>query len=175
MPIRDILLDFDRTHNLIVTLGYTTEQEWGPALGGFYPLGDLTVSTNSFFRSGRPYTPSTNTKLLNSARTPGEYNTDLRITKRLQNVFGTTASLYVEVFNVFNNKILNYSYLFSTPNAGTPNNNVENYDRYPVDDPNSGVRYWQTTNMGTPFGVDQSFLIYSNAPRSVNFGFVIEL
>ena len=30
VPTRDILLDFDRTHNIVITLGYATGPRWGP-------------------------------------------------------------------------------------------------------------------------------------------------
>ena len=175
VPIRDILLSFDRTHNLVVNLAYVTEEEWGPKVFDVRPFGDLTLSASSFLRSGRPYTSSTNTKLINAARTPAEYNTNVKLTKRIRNLFGTNATFYVEVFNLFNNKILNYDYVFSTPNAGATNNRIAAYEKYPIDDPNNGILYWQDTNMGGPFAVNQSFLVYDNAPRSFNFGLVIEL
>ncbi|MDI6804559.1 MAG: TonB-dependent receptor, partial [Bacteroidota bacterium] len=175
VPIRDILLDFDRTHNLIINLAYVTENEWGPNIIGMFPLENLTLSSNSFLRSGRPYTSSTNTKLLNAARSPGEYNTNIKLTKRIRNFFGTNAMFYAEVFNLFNNKILNYNYIFSTPNAASTNNRIYAYENYPINDPNYGILYWQDTNTPSQaFAVDQSFLIYDNSPRSFNFGIMIE-
>ncbi|MGA2624800.1 MAG: TonB-dependent receptor [Bacteroidota bacterium] len=175
VPVRDILLDFDRTHNLIINLGYTTPDEWGPKIFGVHPLEDFVLSTNSFLRSGRPYTSPNNPTLINGARTPGEYNTDARLTKKIANFFGTTATVYVEVFNLFDNKILNYSYLFATPNANTTTNTMRRYQNYALDDPKNGVLYWPDTNTPLLWGVDQSFLVYSNQPRSFNFGLAIQL
>jgi len=174
VPIRDITLDFDRTHNLVVTIAYHTDEEMGPQLFETYPLGNITVSSNTFARSGRPYTPSTNTKLTNGARTPAEYNTNMKLTKKFHDFFGTDATFYAEVFNVFENKILNYSYLFPKVNAGQSNNLIEAYDNYPMNDKVNGILYWNETNRGTGFPVDQSFLIYDNAPRSFNIGMVLE-
>ncbi len=174
VPIRDILLDFDRTHNIILTLTYMTGEEWGPVVLGATPLSDVTISAYSFMRSGRPYTSPANAKLINGARSPYEYNTNVRLTKRIRDFFGLDASFYVEVFNLFDNKILNYDYLFATPNAGSTNNLVKAYERYPVDDANNGILFWPDTSPPLNWGVDQSFLIYDNAPRSIDFGFVIE-
>jgi outer membrane receptor protein involved in Fe transport len=178
VPIRDILLNFDRTHNLIVNLAYTTSSDWGPRLWGGWPLADITLSTNSFFRSGRPYTSPSNPTNVNGARTPGEYNTDLRVTKRIGNFFGVPAMVYLEVLNLFNQKILNYDYIFSTPDAGSVNNIVGQYEKYGINDPVNGIRYYadptQTTRPNWA-RVDQSFLIYDNQPRSYTFGLVIEL
>jgi hypothetical protein len=176
---KDILLDFDRTHNLIINLAHVTDEQWGPRISGVYPFGDLYVSSYSFVRSGRPYTwDPAGEGLLNNRRTPTEYNTNVRITKRIRNFFGSAATIYFEVFNLFNNKILNYNYLFAqgTPSAtssNVSNTNIETYETLGLDSPN-GVRYYNDTNRATPFAVDQSFLIYDNSPRSYNLGFVIE-
>lgn len=175
VPVRDILLDFDRTHNLIVNLAYSTGKEFGPSIKDFYPFGNITVSANSFFRSGRPYTSSRNPKLINSARTPNEYNTDLKFIKRVSSVLGMNMSFYLEVFNVFNNKILNYDYIFAVAHAGATNNRIKYYEDYPIDDKNYGILYWQDTNMPSQaFAVDQSFLIYNNSPRSISLGLILE-
>lgn len=174
VPVRDILLDFDRTHNLIVSLGYSTDAEWGPALLGMHPFSDLTVSAISTFRSGRPYTSPSNLKLINTRRTPAEYNTDLRITKKIRNFFGVPATFYFEVFNLLDNKILNYDYLFRRPTPTNPNYPLQYYESFPVNDRANGIRYWWDLGRQGPFAIDQSFLIYSNEPRSFNFGLVIE-
>ncbi|MDE3058753.1 MAG: TonB-dependent receptor [Bacteroidota bacterium] len=175
VPVRDILLDFDRTHHLIINLAYHTDDEGGPELFGGYPLSDLTLSVLSTARSGRPYTDPYNPKFINGARTPAEYNTDARLTKRFADFFGVAATLYLEAFNLFDQKILNYGYLFATPNAGSTNNITKNYENYPINDPVNGVRYYQDLIVRPAWAVvDQSFLIYDNTPRSFDFGIVIE-
>lgn len=174
VPIRDILLDFDRTHNVILTAAYNTPPEWGPQFLGGFPLGDMTLSATSFARSGRPYTSTENSKLINGARSPAEYNTNMRLTKRVNNFFGTGATFYVEVFNLFDDRILNYDYVFGRPTSSNPLT-LYYYEHYGIDDPGHGIRYWWNKGKQGPFAVDQSFLIYDNAPRSFNFGFMIEL
>ncbi len=175
VPVRDILLDFDRTHNLILNLAYTSEDEWGPMTFGFHPFENLTLSTTSFFRSGRPYTSPSNTKLINGARAPGEYNTNARLTKRILNFFGSSASFYVEVFNLFDQKILNYDYVFPTWTPTSQNLQTQYYEMYPIDNVNHGIRYYWDVGRQGSFTADQSFLIYSNMPRSFNFGIVLDL
>ncbi len=174
VPIRDITLDFDRTHNIIINAGYTTDPEWGPTIFGNSVFGDITLSVHSFFRSGRPYTSPSNVKLINAKRTPWEYNTNVRLTKRVRNFFGATMVLYMEVFNLFENRILNYDYLFARPTATNPNLPLQYYEAYPIDDRNNGVRYWYNKGTQGPFAIDQSFLIYDNQPRSFTIGLTLE-
>ena len=174
VPTRDILLDFDRRHNLIVTVTYSTGESWGPKIFDKYILNNMTFSVYSTARSGRPYTSPSDLRKINTKRTPAEYNTDLKITKRIKNFFGASASLYFEVFNLFNNKILNYNYLFRRPTPTNPNLALQYYEQYPINDRENGVRYWWDKGRQGPFAIDQSFLLYSNQPRSYNFGIVID-
>lgn len=175
IPLRDILLDFDRTHNLIVNLAYATDESWGPEIFGIHPFEDMMLSSISTYRSGRPYTSPSNLKLINGSRAPGESNTNARLSKRIRNFFGASAVFYAEVFNLFNTKILNYSYVFARPTATNPNLTLSYYEAHPVNDPNNGIQYWYDKGKQGPFAIDQSFLIYENQPISFTFGFVIEL
>jgi outer membrane receptor protein involved in Fe transport len=176
VPTRDILLDFDRTHNVIINLAYMSNPESGPEVFGLYPLGNWSISINSTVKSGRPYTSSKNVKLINGSRTPAEYNTNMKISKKISKFYGMDMTLYAEVFNLFNDKILNYNYLFATANAGQTNPMIQPYEAYAFNDIKRGVQYWNATNIikGTSFPVDQSFLVYDNAPRSFNFGVVVD-
>jgi outer membrane receptor protein involved in Fe transport len=174
VPIRDIKLDFDRTHNLIVNLAVVTDQEWGPAMFGIQPFADVMLSTSSFARSGRPYTSPSNPTNINGARAPAEYNTNMKLMKRIRNFFGVDASFYFEIFNLFDNKTLNYDYVFATGTLSQPNPRIAAYERYDINDPKHGIRYWWDTEKQGPFAVDQSFLIYSNQPRSFNLGVAID-
>jgi outer membrane receptor protein involved in Fe transport len=174
VPTRDILLDFDRTHNTVITVGYAMGREWGPSFFDVRPFADMNVSVYSLLRSGRPYTSPSDIRLINVKRAPMEYNTDLRVTKGFPSFFGIPASFYAEIFNLFNNKTLNYNYLFQRPTATNPNLPLQYYEQYPIDDKENGARYWWDKGRQGPFSVDQSFLIYSNQPRSYSFGFVFE-
>jgi len=174
VPTRDILLDFDRTHNLVMTASYSTGNRWGPTIANTNPLANIIFSIYSTIRSGRPYTSPSDIRLINVERAPMEYNTDIRMTKTVHNFFGLPASFYLEIFNLFNNKTLNYNYLFQRPTATNPNLPLQYYENYDIDDPDNGIRYWWDKGRQGPFAVDQSFLIYSNQPRSFSFGIVLD-
>ena len=171
VPLKDVLLGFDRTHNLTVNLTLDSD-ELLHAVGSDITPG-VYLSVNMFARSGRPYTSPSNPKLINGSRSPAEYNTNLRLTKRFLNFLGfQTATLYFEVFNLFNNKILNYDYIFATPNALAVSTVTQLYEQNGID----GIKYWNANPNYIPkFSVDQSFLIYSNPPRSFNLGVSFEL
>ncbi|WP_228350299.1 TonB-dependent receptor [Rhodocaloribacter litoris] len=170
VPTRDIILDFDRTHNLIVSLTYLTGDQAGPKIGNVRPFANMSFSVYSTARSGRPYTSPTDIRLINTKRTPAEYNTDVSISKHFPRFFGASATFYFEIFNLFNNAILNYNYLFRRPTATNPNLALQYYETYGIEDPDNGVRYWWDKGRQGPFAVDQSFLIYSNEPRSYSLG-----
>lgn len=174
VPLKDVLLGFDRTHNLVINLTFDSD-EILHALGSDFPLGTY-LSVNTFMRSGRPYTSPRNPKLINGSRSPAEYNTNIKLTKRVKDFFGfQSATIYFEVFNLFNNQILNYDYVFATPDAMSVSTITQKYEESGIDDPN-GIRWWNATSALNPvFRVDQSFLIYSNLPRSYNLGISIEL
>jgi hypothetical protein len=174
VPIKDVLLNFDRTHNLIVNLALTTDPEFGPQLFDSYPLANFIISASAFARSGRPYTSPDNATDVNGLRTPSEYNTNLKVTKIVKNFFGTTATFYAEVFNVFNDRIYNYNYIFNTANKVDQNPITAQYAHYALNDPNYGVQYWDDQNYGSAYGVDHTFLMYDNTPRSFYFGIAID-
>ncbi len=171
VPLKDVLLGFDRTHNLVVNLILDSDELFH-SLGYDFSPG-VYLSVNMFARSGRPYTSPSNPKFINGSRSPAEYNTNLRLTKRFINILGfQSATLYFEVFNLFDNRILNYDYIFSTPNAMSVSTVTQKYEQNGVD----GIKYWNANNENTPqFSIDQSFLIYSNSPRSFNLGVSFEL
>jgi outer membrane receptor protein involved in Fe transport len=166
VPVKDVLLNFDRTHNLILNLAYRSPDQFGPEMFGFYPLEKVILSINSFARSGRPYTSPNNANDVNGVRSPAEYNTNLRVSKTFKNLFGVPATLYLEVFNLFDNKIYNYNYLFGTANKVDQNEATRRYTNYAFDDPLQGVLYWDDQNFGSAYAEDHSFILYDNAPRS---------
>jgi outer membrane receptor protein involved in Fe transport len=171
VPLKDVLLGFDRTHNLVINLVINSDELFRE-LGTDIAPG-VYLSLNMFARSGRPYTSPSNPKLINGSRTPAEYNTNLRLTKRFSNLLGfQTATVYIEVFNLFDDRILNYDYIFATPNALAVSTVTQLYEQSGID----GIKYWNANPNYVPkFSVDQSFLIYSNPPRSFNLGVSFEL
>lgn len=174
MPVRDVLLGFDRTHNLIINLSYVTGDDFGFAIDDYYPLSNIVISANSFLRSGLPYTSTNNTKLENGARTPAEYNMNMKFSKKVPTGLGVPMTFYFEVFNLFDGKILNYNLIFKKQTAGSLNDLKKYYEAYGLDG-TQGIRAWNWENRITPFAVDETAILYSNTPRSFNFGVQIEL
>jgi hypothetical protein len=171
VPLKDVLLGFDRTHNLTINLVMDSNELFRSIGSDFTP--GIYLSVNMFARSGRPYTSPSNPKLINGSRSPAEYNTNLRLTKRFINILGfQTATVYFEVFNLFQNQILNFDYIFSTPDALGTSEVTKRYEANGID----GIKYWNANpNYAPQFSVDQSFLIYGNPPRSFNLGVSFEL
>jgi outer membrane receptor protein involved in Fe transport len=167
---KDILMDFDRTHNFILSLVAKAEEEWGPKMFGMYPFENFIISSNSFLRSGRPYTYSTQgLNLVNNKRTPMEQNTDVKISKRIKKFFGVDATFYVEVTNLFDRKIYNYATVFQTvtSTSSQSSSNNQNVTKYETD--REALLYYDTN---LPFLVNQEFMLYSNSPRSFYVGLV---
>jgi len=173
---KDILMDFDRNHNLLINLGYVTGENFGFRIGTFYPLSDIAVSSNSYLRSGRPFTYNAVSGQfdVNNMRTPWEYNTNVKISKKLRDFFGVQASIYLEVFNLFNNQTLNYKHIFEADDQGNTNTNTASYMTIPLESV-YGLRYNNDRYSGkTQLSLDKGFLIYSNQPRSYNLGLSFE-
>jgi hypothetical protein len=174
LPGQETYLDYDRTHNLVVNVSYITDEKFGFKVADAYPLGDISFALNSTAISGRPFTYSVSGQDFMNMRSPAEYNTNLKISKRIKNFYGTTLNCYMEVFNLFDAKIYNYNYLFA---SSLTSNNDAIIKKYLDGDYTSrdGLLYFsQVQNYASGLGVDQSFIIYSNQPRSFWFGLNVE-
>ena len=163
---RDILLDFDRRHALVLIAGLNLPRRWGPRIAGSHPLGGLRINFLQDTRSGRPYTPSEllgdNFAKLNTERTPWERNLDLKVTKRLM-VKTTRFDVFAEVFNLLNSKIFHYNRVFL--DAETLRRYEDGYD----------IEYALPDSNNPDLAAVQGFRIYRNAPRSIRFGMVVHM
>ena len=163
---RDILLDFDRRHALVLISGVNLPAAWGPRIAGVHPLGRLRIHVRQDSRSGRPYTPSEllgdNFAKLNTLRTPWEHGTDLKITRRIR-ARGGHVDVFAEVFNLFNRRVFNYNRVFL---------DSETLRRY---EEGKDIEYALPDSNNPDLAALQTFRIYNNAPRSVRFGAVVQL
>jgi outer membrane receptor protein involved in Fe transport len=170
---KDILLNFDRTHNLVISAVLHGDQLLEPEMLDLLAMENITLSATSFIRSGRPYTfDTTGQGLLFNKRTPTEYNTNLKLTIDLAGLGGTHASLYLEVFNLFGDKIYNYNAVFSKSRNNTTGSIEENRNLARFETNPSLLQYYEDVNH-PGYLVDQTFMIYSNAPTSYALGLVI--
>jgi outer membrane receptor protein involved in Fe transport len=168
--LKDILLDFDRTHNILISMAYATDEHWGIQIGNVYPFADISLSLHSFIRSGRPYSYYNDIGIIEVAnkRSPMEYTTNLQFSKRIRNFFGLDALVYLEVFNLFNDQILNYEYIFQSDISGQINPNTTSYL-------SNSLRYQNDKHArDSQLDLDKSFLLYSNQPRSFNLGIAVD-
>ena len=163
---RDILLDFDRRHALVLIAGLNIPRQWGPRIARRYPLGRLRINFLQDTRSGRPYTPSEllgdNFAKLNTERTPWEHNLDLKITKSIT-VKATQFDVFTEVFNLLNSRIFDYNRVFL---------DAETLRRY---EDGQDIEYALPDSNNPDLAALQTFRIYDNGPRSIRFGMVIHM
>lgn len=163
---RDILLNFDRRHALVLIAGVNLPQNWGPRIAGGYPLGRLRINFLHDSRSGRPYTPSEllgdNFAKLNTERTPWEHNTDLKVTKTVGAGF-TELDVFVEVFNLFNARVFDYNRVFL---------DAETLRRY---ENGEDIEFALPDSNNPELAATQTFRIYDNAPRSIRLGVVFNM
>lgn len=173
---KDVLLDFDRTHNVVGSFVVNFDRDdlwWDPSIVDGTPFTGITLSATAFYRSGRPYTyDMTGGGQLFNKRSPDETNMNMKLTKEFERFGGVRASMYLEIFNVFNSMIYNYSAIFrKTRNSATgtfeENRNLDLYETN-----RAAMTYYEDPNH-PGFLVDQTFLLYSNAPRSFQFGIVL--
>ena len=178
--LNDILLDFDRTHNLSFQLTGTSPRTLGPVVAGFRPLARWTASVRSTVRSGRPYTSYVNSledELVSDARAPMEYQTSLKITRPITLSSGVGGDFFVEVSNLFNQRIYDYNRVFRddknlqaydfavNPSAQTPAGFTS--------DPDEALELYEGDAFLEP--ASQVFRIYNNMPRSLFLGVSLDL
>ncbi len=173
---KDVLLDFDRTHNVVGNFVMNFDRSdlwWDPEVLQGTPFTGITLSATAFVRSGRPYTyDMAGLGALFNKRSPTESNMNVKITKEFDRLWGARAAIYMEIFNVFNSMIYNYNAIFrKTRNTATgtfeENRNLDLYETN-----RDAMRYYEDPNH-PGFLVDQTFMLYSNSPRSFQFGLVL--
>ncbi|WP_397547619.1 TonB-dependent receptor domain-containing protein [Rhodothermus marinus] len=168
LNLNDVLLDFDRTHNLLAQLTVSTPGDFGFRIGDVNVLGNLSISLKSRIQSGRPYTyvgPSGGLEgvVLMNRRSPTEYQTDLKITRRFEE-FGDRVDFvaFVEVINLFNNRHFDYDYVFRDPLL------IRSFEG------DGDVPIEQIIPPNGSWAANQEWRIYDNLPRSFYFGVSLE-
>lgn len=102
--VKELYLDFDRRHDIALTLSIALPAEFGPKILGIAPLERVNLFVLGEFSSGLPYTPISDdlTKRFekNSARMPWTNTVDVRL-ERFVPFYGSTFSVFLEVTNLF--------------------------------------------------------------------------
>lgn len=106
-PSNDNFLQFDQRHTFSISTNFDFDEKFGPALGRFKPLANISINLLTNINSGQPYTlKDAKGRALseyNGARMSWAWNTDLLLTKGFK-LFGAGLNLNFEMFNVFNRK-----------------------------------------------------------------------
>lgn len=105
MPKKEVLMNYDRTHNMTITGGYRFNKKNSPRIYGLHPLNNATMHLTLVAISGAPYTPfdvvTERAGATNSERMPWFIETNLAARKRF-NVLGAQWSAGLIVRNIFN-------------------------------------------------------------------------
>ncbi len=156
-PNYDNFLEFDQRHTFSISTNFDFDEKFGPALGGFRPLANLSVNLLTNINSGQPYTKKDGKGRPISdylgARKPWTWNTDMLMTKSFR-LFGTSVSLNFEMFNVFNRKNVLNVY----PQTGDPMNNAEyiTLDQFSAT-PIADSTYYTVDGSGNPVKVPNPY------------------
>jgi outer membrane receptor protein involved in Fe transport len=133
-PKRPRVLGWDQPHRFSANIGISIPEGVGPQIGGVRPFQKVNASIIYRANAGRPYTPTTKEKTLetNSGRRPWTFQWDLRLYRDFEN-FGLRYSIFADVRNLFNRK--NVISVFSrTGKADDPGPDAtsysDNYDRF---------------------------------------------
>jgi hypothetical protein len=107
MPKKEVLMNYDRTHNLTITGGYQFNRKNSPQIRGLYPLQNTSVYLTTVALSGAPYTPYDialeRFGATNSERMPWYIEANLAVRKTFK-VMGVDWSGGIIMRNVFNRR-----------------------------------------------------------------------
>jgi len=104
----DYYLDWDQRHTINANVTLSVPNNWGPEVGGYYPLGNWSFNVLYQYGSAKPYTPPTRDPQpeYNTRRLVSTMTTDIKLEKRFTIGDNMRALLFVEGYNIFNRKNL---------------------------------------------------------------------
>ncbi len=102
MPKREILMSYDRTHDISVSYMYRLKKDEGLSVMGMHPLSSTTTNIMFLARSGFPYTPVVGNVAgeTNSERGPWNLTANMNFRKYFD-LFGTKVIFGIMVQNLF--------------------------------------------------------------------------
>ena len=107
MPKKEVLMNFDRTHNMTVTGGYNFSKKNSPRIFSRYPMDKLSAHVTLVAISGAPYTPFdinlNRSGATNSERMPWYIETNLALRKTVR-VGGLNVGMGLIIRNLMNRK-----------------------------------------------------------------------
>jgi outer membrane receptor protein involved in Fe transport len=107
-PQEPIYLDWDQRHTFNANITVSLPQDWGPAIGTFFPFADWNLNILYTYDSPLPYTPPSRDPRpdYNSKRLESRMQTNIKLSKRF-NVYDRIRAIFlIEGYNIFNRKNL---------------------------------------------------------------------
>lgn len=100
------LLDFDQTHTVNANVMLRTPEDFGWEIMSFQPFSEWAGTVLFKYGSGLPYSSYGNNKV-NDQRRPWTSTTDLKLSRTFT-VAGYGLNIFMDVFNLFNRKNVNW-------------------------------------------------------------------
>jgi outer membrane receptor protein involved in Fe transport len=168
---KDINLDFNRKHKLLVNLSLQTPSGAGWEISNIYPFENISLSGTYRFSSGRPFTwDVTGQGLRFNQRTPDEHDLRIRLEKRFEIGQNTTLTAYAEAYNLLNRKAYNYSRIFSED----PQNRYRaRWAEYDIEG-NITEEDFLTDIEFAPYVMSLDGYLIGNQPRHYRFGIILK-
>jgi len=181
-PKTDAFLEYDQRHTFSVSTNFDFGDKFGPAIAGFKPLANLSISVLNNIGSGMPYTivDSKGNQIgdVNNGRMPWTFNTDLMVSRSFK-LAGVNLSLDFEMLNVLNRKNVQDIYAVT----GDPNNDgtiitLSNFSASPIPDsvsytvdgagnpvmvPNPYYSKWRDLNANGEIDQNEKYITYLEA------------
>jgi outer membrane receptor protein involved in Fe transport len=174
---RDILLDYDRTHRLLTTMGFRTSNETGPSFLSLRPLSNINVSLTFTYNSGRPYSdPSGGDLTMFNLRSPDYYDLKIRVQKSFM-IGSVKYILYVEGYNLTNFQGYSYSNIFDQKNMQDALLRWNNGERGSLEWYNPQYRESADREIASKeqYLYNVANAMYNNQPRYFRVGLSLEL
>jgi len=167
---RDILMDYDRTHRLIINTRFNTSAKSGPIIFNCRPFSSISFSVTYKFQSGRPYTDDDQLLgLVLNKRMPSFSDLRLKIQKTLT-IGDVTFSTYLEGYNILNVKEWSRQIFTDEETLRRWKNGDREsliwYDPVFEEDPNETRAIYQYSD---------AYSVYNNEPRYFSIGLRIQL
>lgn len=154
---RPVYLAYDREHQITLNFDFLSPNV-GPQIGDISLLGNWRLNILSQFRSGAAFTypeisnlDNPDPNMINNCRGPWNLNTNLRFSKIIPFARRYRVQLFLDIYNVFNNK------WFVTP-GGTGYDAASKYMEYGIE------------NINQANGVEMSYQVYRNYQRNIRAG-----
>lgn len=177
--------------SLNANITFRTPNDFGPEVFGMYPLSGWDLTIFATYTSGGYFTwnPLGSLHVSNNAQWPHYYMADLKISKSFE-IMGHSASIYLDISNVFNIKVNALSSGYAFANANDRTNylkslhlemyNSPEYDNLRTQNPGSYIggsdKIGDLRDADKPYIDDPnySFWIYRQ-PRDIWFGIRLDI